>query len=76
MAKNEKKILTAKNLKNELWEVLLDVREGNIDPYEAEAVASQSREIIRVLRVQQSILKQAAKEITQEMLEFVADVEK
>jgi len=69
------KKLTAKNLKDELWEVLQEVRSGKIDPHQAEAVASQSREIIRVLRVQQSIIKQASEKITEEMLKFVTDAE-
>lgn len=67
--------LTAANLKKELWEVLLEVRKGAIDPHQAEAVASQSREIIRVLRAQQSVLKQAQEKITEEMLKFVSDAE-
>lgn len=67
--------LNAKNLKNELWGVLKEVREKKIGPQEAEAVASQSREIIRVLRAQQSILKQASQAVNQEMLDFVASVE-
>lgn len=71
----KKKNLTAKNLKDELWEVLLDVRSGKIEPSNAEAVASQSREIIRVLRAQQSIIKQASEKITKEMLAFVSDAE-
>lgn len=74
MEKIEKK-LNAKNLKNELWGVLQDVRAKKIEPIEAEAVASQSREIVRVLRVQQSVIKQASESITSEMLEFVGSVE-
>ncbi len=71
----EDKKLTAKNLKEELWEVLQGTRSGEINPSVAEAVATQSREIIRVLRVQQSIIKQASEKITKEMIEFVSDVE-
>ncbi len=73
--KKEEKKLTAKNLKEELWGVLQDVRTGKIEPQMAESVASQSREIIRVLRVQQSIIKQASESITAEMLQFVTDAE-
>lgn len=69
------KKLNAKNLKNELWGVLQDVREGKIEPVQAEAVASQSREIIRVVRTQQSIIKQAGQTITQDMVDFVSSVE-
>ena len=70
-----KKALTAKNLKSELWEVLQELRAGKIEPSQADAVAMQSREIIRVLRVQQSIIKQASEKITSEMLQFVNDAE-
>ena len=69
------KELTAQNLKNELWEVLQDLRSNKIDPHHAEAVASQSREIIRVLRAQQSVIRQANESITQEMLDFVTKAE-
>lgn len=67
--------LTAKNLKNELWSVLKAVRTKEIGAQEAEAVASQSREIIRVIRTQQSVLKQASENVTEEMMEFVGAVE-
>ena len=69
------KKLSAKNLKNELWEVLLALTTKENEPSEAEAIASQSREIIRVLRAQQSVIKQASEKITSEMMEFVADAE-
>lgn len=72
---SEEKKLTAKNLKEELWEVLQQTRSGEINPAVAEAVATQSREIIRVLRVQQSIIRQASEKITTEMLEFVSNAE-
>lgn len=73
MGKN--KALTAKNLKNELWEVLQGLRTGTIEPTSAEAVAMQSREIIRVLKAQQSVIRQANDKITKEMLDFVSDAE-
>ena len=67
----EKK-LNAKNLKDELWSVLQDLRNNKIEPTQAEAVASQSREIIRVLRTEQSILKQANRSVTEELVSFTA----
>ena len=72
---SKEKKLTAQNLKNELWEVLKEIRSGKIEPHQAEAVATQSREIVRVLRVQQSIIRQASEKITDEMLQFVSDAE-
>jgi len=76
MDKVNEKMLTAKNLKDELWDVLKAIRSRDIEPAEAEAIAAQSREIIRVLKAQQGVLKQASEKITQEMLEFVSSAEK
>jgi len=69
------KKLNAKNLKNELWKTLKNLREGEIEPVQAEAIASQSREINRVVKTQQSVLKQAKEEVTEEMIDFVKNVE-
>jgi len=44
--------LTAENLKNQLWENVLLVKSKNLSPQEANAIASQSREIIRIVRTQ------------------------
>lgn len=69
------KELNAKNLKDTLWKTLQNLRAGDMDPLQAEAIASQSREIIRVVKTQQSILKQGKREITEEMINFVENVE-
>ncbi len=51
MAK-KKSELTADNLKQSLWETLQKLREKKIDPSLANAVASQSREIMRVVNAE------------------------
>ena len=50
--KNENSELTSKGLTQELWNTLLDIRKGEADPSEANAVAAQSREICRVVNTQ------------------------
>ena len=65
--------LSAKNLKEVLWETLKGIKSGDVNAQDSEAIASQSREIVRVLRAQQSVIKQANEKITKEMLEFVGD---
>ena len=44
--------LSAANLKQALWETLQGVRSKKVDPRQANAVASQSREIMRVVRAE------------------------
>jgi len=50
--KTEAADLNSKNLTKALWETLVAVRDGNCDPLEANAVATQSREICRVVNTQ------------------------
>ena len=52
--------LTAENLKQTLWQNMRDVREKKITPEEANASASQSREIIRIVR--QEVILQGLKD--------------
>ncbi len=55
MKKN--KALTAENLKQILWETLQGVRSKRVDPVQANAVASTSREIMRVIRTEIDIAR-------------------
>lgn len=63
-------LLNAKNLKSILWETLQKLKIGNIEVAEADAIALQSREIIRVIKSQQSIIKQANQQITEELVDY------
>jgi len=63
-------ILNAKNLKNILWETLLGVKSGKVEVGVADAIASQSREIVRVIKSQQSILMHARKKVTADLLDY------
>jgi hypothetical protein len=66
----EKK-LTAQNLKNILWDTLKKLKGGTIEVSVADAIASQSREIVRVIKSQQAILQQAHQNVTDDLLEYV-----
>lgn len=67
----EPKKLTAKNLKDILWDTLKKLEGGTIEVSVADAIASQSREIVRVIKSQQAILQQAHQNVTDDLLEYV-----
>lgn len=62
--------LNAKTLKEVLWDTLQKLREDKIDVGTADAIAQQSREIVRVARTQQSICSQAKESLPQELVDF------
>lgn len=62
--------LTAKKLKGILWETLRKLQAKRIRPQQADAIAIQSREIVRVVRSQQAILGQAGRQMTQELIDY------
>lgn len=65
-----KKKLNATNLKNILWETLQDVKSGNMEAGQADAVASQAREILRTTSVQLKVASQANRVISKDVIEF------
>ena len=66
--------LNAKNLKATLWDTINDLREQKIDPGVADAIASQSREMIRVVREQRMIVQSAGLAIPDEVVAFAGGV--
>jgi hypothetical protein len=62
--------LTANNLKNTLWEVLTQVKEGKMDCGQADAIASQAREILRTTKVQLQISHQSKRPVPVDVLNF------
>lgn len=71
MGKNEQHpALTAKNLKDVLWTTLNGVKNGNINPAEADSIATQSREILRATNTQLQIFKQAKRNVSLEIIDF------
>lgn len=64
------KSLTADNLKQALWETLNDLRDGKIQPRNADAIAGQAREITRIVKVQMQVSIQNKQPVPQAVLEY------
>lgn len=62
--------LTATNLKQALWETLDNVKSGKVQPAEADAVATQAREILRTTNTQLKIAQQSKRQIPSEVISF------
>ena len=62
--------LSANSLKDILWETLTDLKAENIMPNRADAIAAQSREILRTIKVQLQVAGQAKRGVPQEIIEF------
>lgn len=62
--------LTASSLKDILWETLTDLKHENIMPNRADAIAAQSREILRTVKVQLQISGQTQRAVPQEIIDF------
>jgi len=62
--------LTAKNLKSALWETLKEVKSGKMEPGQADAVASQAREILRTTNTQLRVFQQAKRPVGAEVISF------
>lgn len=62
--------LTASSLKDVLWETLNDVKTEQMMPNRADAIAAQSREILRTIKTQLQIAGQSKRQVTPELIEF------
>lgn len=62
--------LTASSLKNILWETLQDVKSEQMLPNRADAIAAQSREILRTIKTQLQVSSQAKRGVPMEIIEF------
>lgn len=62
--------LTATNLKNALWETLNEVKKGKKQPAEADAIASQAREILRTVKVQLQVVSQSKRVVPTGVIDF------
>jgi hypothetical protein len=62
--------LTAKNLKNALWDTLTSVKEGTMQPMQADAIATQAREILRTTNTQLRISSQSKREVSADVISF------
>jgi len=64
------KNLTAKNLKETLWETLNEVKNDNLSCGNADAIASQAREILRTANTQLRISAQSKRNVPTELIDF------
>jgi hypothetical protein len=62
--------LTAKNLKSALWETLNEVKGGKMEPGQADAVASQAREILRTTNTQLRVAQQSKRPVAVDVINF------
>ena len=62
--------LTAGSLKDILWETLTDLKHENILPNRADAIAAQSREILRTIKVQLQVAGAAKRAVPQDIIDF------
>jgi len=62
--------LTANSLKDILWETLIDLKQENIMPNRADAIAAQSREILRTVKVQLQVSGQTQRPVPKEIIDF------
>ncbi|MDP9954730.1 hypothetical protein J2X97_000367 [Epilithonimonas hungarica] len=67
---NQNQELSAKNLKNVLWETLQGVKNGEIEAGKADSIAVQAREILRTTSIQLRISQQSKREVPVEVLNF------
>ena len=64
------KDLTATNLKDALWETLNDLKENKVQCGEADAIASQAREILRTTNTQLRIFSQSKRDVSADVISF------
>ena len=62
--------LNANNLKNILWETLNGIKEGTIEAGKGDAIASQSREILRTVNTQVKISQVSGRPLPLDVLSF------
>jgi hypothetical protein len=68
--------LSATNLKNILWDTLLKVKSGKIEAGQADAVASQAREILRTTTVQLKVASQTNRVVAKDVIDFAENTSK
>ena len=62
--------LNASNLKTALWETLNQVKAGDMQPGNADAIASQAREILRTVKVQLQVTQQSKRSVPADVIAF------
>ncbi len=64
------KALSAVALKSALWETLNNIKEVKMQPAQADAIASQAREILRTVKVQIQIAGFSKRSLPLDVLDF------
>jgi hypothetical protein len=64
------KDLTATNLKEALWETLNGLKDEKVQCGEADAIASQAREILRTTNTQLRIASQSKRNVPTQLIDF------
>lgn len=62
--------LNASNLKAALWGTLNQVKDGTMQPGNADAIASQAREILRTVKVQLQVTQQSKRSVPADVIAF------
>jgi len=62
--------LNAKNLKKILWDNLQGIQNGNVQPAQADSMASQAREILKTVKTELEICKQSGKPVSDKLQKF------
>jgi hypothetical protein len=62
--------LSAKSLKSALWETLNSVKDGKMEPGQADSIAAQAREILRTTNTQLRVFQQAKRPVAAEVISF------
>lgn len=65
--------LNAENLKAALWDTLGRVKDGDMLPSHADAIASQAREILRTVKIELLIASQSKSPVPKGVKAFNAD---
>ena len=62
--------LTAKNLKQALWETLDGIKGGSVVASDGDAIATQAREILRTVNTQLRIFHQSKRQVGADVIDF------
>ena len=68
---NNETQLTAKSLKESLWDTLQKLKDGKIDAREANAIAIQSGSIVSIAKLQFTIAKHMEKDLSDDLKTFI-----
>lgn len=66
----ETKDLSASSLKAALWATLNQVKEGTMQAGNADAIASQAREILRTVKIQLQVTQQSKRSVPADVIAF------